>query len=472
MAKDSLTHFVEYTTRDERGRPIKCHDWQKNHFIPRLSFKPKGLRYRFHAPPQYGKSIILSKRFPLWALVNNPLLRIVVVTYNEDFGKRFYDALSSGQIDVQRLFPGFRLTGGFDKGLSTTERLAIGDGTASIVFCTIATGFTGLGCDIVIIDDPYRGLEDAQSEAYSAMVESFFQNKLMPRINEETDIYLMYHAWRQGDIGDYAVDKYGFEPIRFPAIADGGENDPTGRKAGELLSEIRTESHLASLKEADPKMFAAMYQGVPVADGGKLFKPEYFEFINATDLPPLQWWYRGWDTASKAKESNDPTASVRFGIDRDRTIYITDAWWDWMEWGPLCNRFCKQCEIDGASTIQAIEDASSGIQLLQEMTDPITRPEMAGYTIKPVKVRGRDLKLRASPIAARAELRPIKVVRFGKHQELVNLLCKFDGLGLAIDDPVAALATAWEIAFREDGEEQSNELSSRITRQLGLSTSY
>jgi len=354
LAKDSLAHFVDFTTRDERGRPLKCHSWQREHFIPKLSFKPKGLRYRFHAPPQYGKSIILSKRFPLWALVNNPLLRIVVVTYNEDFGKRFYDALSSGQIDVQRLFPGFKLTGGFDKGLSTPERLSIGDGTASIVFCTIATGFTGLGCDVVIIDDPYRGLEDAQSEAYSAMVESFFQNKLMPRINEETDIYLMYHAWRQGDIGDYAVQKYGFEPVRFPAIADGGEHDPTGRQKGELLSDIRSQEHLTSLKEADPKMFAAMYQGVPLADGERLIPPENIELREIRDCPNLARWFRYWDTATSAKESSDDTASSRVAFDAFGSMHVRGFKAYKLNPADLEEEIVRTADIDGVSTYHVL----------------------------------------------------------------------------------------------------------------------
>ncbi len=200
------------------------------------------------------------------------MLRVVIVTYNQDFANAFYDALKSAVVDVQDLYPEFKLTGNLSAGLVTAERKALNDGSTSVVFATIETGFTGKGCDIVIIDDPYRGLEDAMSPSYRRLVESFFDNKLFPRTNEKTDIYLMYHAWAEGDIGDFAVKKYGFLPVRFAAVADGKGNDPTGRSDGDLLSPMRSREFLEELADKEPKMFAAMYQGIPIADGERVFE--------------------------------------------------------------------------------------------------------------------------------------------------------------------------------------------------------
>ncbi len=101
-SKRSLAYFVECTTKDTWGNNIKLHDWQRDHFIPLLSAKPSGNRIRFHAPPQYGKSIIMSKRFPLWLLINDPMLRVVIVTYNQDFANAFYDALKYSVVSAIR----------------------------------------------------------------------------------------------------------------------------------------------------------------------------------------------------------------------------------------------------------------------------------------------------------------------------------------------------------------------------------
>ena len=318
----SLAYLVEQTTRDTKGRPIILHSWQKDHFIPILGSKPKGRRVRFHAPPQYGKSIIMSKRFPLWLLINDPMLRVVIVTYNEDFAMAFYDALKSAVHEVSQLVPGFELTGNLSAGLVTPQRKALNDGTTSIVFATIGTGFTGKGCDVVVIDDPYRGLEDAMSPAYRKTVESFFDNKLFPRINEETDIYLMYHAWAQGDIGDYAVAKYGFEEITFPAIADGNPNDPTGREVGELLSPMRDKTHLSALEAADPKMFAAMFQGQPIADGDKPILMSGIHLMPVHLCPNLSGWWRGCDTASTSKTGSDHSGTLRAAFDVEGNLHI------------------------------------------------------------------------------------------------------------------------------------------------------
>jgi phage terminase large subunit-like protein len=302
-------------------------------------------------------------------------------------------------------------------------------------------------------------------------VESFFVNKLMSRVNAETNIYLMYHAWAVGDIGDYAVEKYGFRPVRFPEIADANEDgdDPTGRKPGELLSPRMSEELSLSHQLNDPKMFASMYQGKPTSDSEGLFQASMFEFVEHWEVPPLQTLYRGWDTAAKAKQSNDPTACLKFGVDSQGTIWIIDAFWEWLNWGNLCATFCSTVQGDGYTTIQAVEDASSGVQLFEEMINPATRPEMASYNIHSVSHGNKDKRFRATPIATRASVRPIMVVKFGKHKELVKHFTDFDGRGLSFDHTIDAFSTAWTVAFKEEGERQETHASRSFKARAGIS---
>lgn len=386
----SLAYLVEQTTRDTKGRPIILHSWQKDHFIPILGNKPKGRRVRFHAPPQYGKSIIMSKRFPLWLLINDPMLRVVIVTYNEDFDMAFYDALKSAVHEVAGLVPGFELTGNLSAGLVTPQRKALNDGTTSIVFATIGTGFTGKGCDVVVIDDPYRGLEDAMSPAYRKTVESFFDNKLFPRINEETDIYLMYHAWAQGDIGDYAVAKYGFEEVTFPAIADGNKNDPTGREVGELLSPMRDRAHLSALEAADPKMFAAMFQGNPIADGERPINTDGIKVLPVNLCPSLDGWYRGWDTAYTSKTGSDHTATLRVAFDADGNIHIRGFRKQRVPFAEITDWAASIATADPAKTYQVVEMHNAGYAV----ADYLKRQDGIAPWVINQRVAGPEGKLR------------------------------------------------------------------------------
>ena len=465
--KRSLAYFVEATTRDTWGNPIQLHDWQRNHFIPILGHEPKGRRVRFHAPPQYGKSIIMSKRFPLWLMVNNPLLRVVIVTYNEDFAAGFYDALRSAVHEVSQVVPGFELTGNISAGLVTKERAAINDGTRSIVFATIGTGFTGKGCDVVIIDDPYRGLEDAMSPAYRKTVESFFDNKLFPRINEQTDIYLMYHAWAQGDIGDYAVTKYGFTPYRFAAIADGGENDPTGREVGELLSPMRTVEHLESLEAADPKMYAAMYQGLPIADGDRPIRTDGIKVLPINSCPSFVNWYRGWDTAYTSKTGSDHTATIKAVFDEYGNIHLRGFRKERVPLNQITDWALEIAKADPPKTHQAVEMHNAGYAVADHLR---RQPGISPWVVNQ-KVTGAEGKLRVRLIdfINLAYAGRVYVYQEGDYQKFLDECETFTGLieGES-DDLLAALAVILLAVKGAKSKHEETNIINRHAFKLGL----
>jgi hypothetical protein len=104
------------------------------------------------------------------------------------------------------------------------------------------------------------------------------------------------------------------------------------------------------------------------------------------------------------------------------------------------------------------------------MINPGTRPEMASYNINSVSHGNKDKRFRATPIATRAANRPIKVVRFGKHKELVKHFTDFDGLGLSFDHTVDALSTAWFFAFKEEGDRKETHASKQFKARAGISS--
>jgi phage terminase large subunit-like protein len=468
LARRDLAYFIEQTTRSNDGKALRLHDWQRHNFVPMLGSRPAGRRIRFHAAPQYGKSIILSKRFPLWLLLNDPLTRVVIITYNEDFCQRFYDAIKAALVDVRRLFPKFDLTGGMTKGLSTAARTGLRDGTASIVFATISTGFTGLGCDVVVIDDPYRGLEDAQSLNYRALVESFFENKLMPRINEATDIYLMYHAWARGDIGDYAVSKYGFTPVRFAAIADGLGDDPTGRSVGDLLSPMRSREFLESIRTTDPKMFAAMYQGIPELEGDKVFEPWMFDsrLMDPDRCPRLVQWYRGWDTATKAKQQHDQSATCKMAYDQDGNLWIRGFN---IKRVPLSGLTDWAIDVirreDDGLTTQVVEEHNSGPALFGYLQ---ALPEFRGLARSQSVLRQGDKRSRSTALAQLARGKKVFLIREGDWEAFYSQLISFTGAEGRPDDFVdsATIVTTFLKLARSSVAERDMVVSPFVRRVL------
>src|SRR5207253_11184705 len=69
--------------------------------------RSRAKRILIHAPPQYGKSIIVSKRFPAWALGKDPKLRIVLAGYNVGHASGFCEVvrdIMAGEL-YQEIFP-------------------------------------------------------------------------------------------------------------------------------------------------------------------------------------------------------------------------------------------------------------------------------------------------------------------------------------------------------------------------------
>src|SRR5580765_7408247 len=149
----NLAAFVEQTTQ------ITLEPWQ--HMIcDRLARLPDetGQRILIHGPPQAGKSIIISQRFPAWMLGRKPLGRIRLACYNLTHAERF----SKVNLAVMR---GAEYRASFpdpDAQIpercpadewSTTARAALNDANPSFKALGLDGGFTGLGVDTMIIDD-------------------------------------------------------------------------------------------------------------------------------------------------------------------------------------------------------------------------------------------------------------------------------------------------------------------------------
>src|SRR5690606_33958079 len=53
------------------------------------AFNTRSARLIITLPPQEGKSERATRRFPLWALTQNPRLRIAIASYSHDIARRF-----------------------------------------------------------------------------------------------------------------------------------------------------------------------------------------------------------------------------------------------------------------------------------------------------------------------------------------------------------------------------------------------
>ena len=489
----TLAEFIEQTT------DFKLHDWQRKHVVPLLESlvsppvpedpthktqdisppvpedpthktqdipenlksricNPKsGKRLLIHGPPQFGKSILVSKRFPAWALGMNPYLRIALVGYNVDHACEFSEVNRTIMSNpaYPHLFrnPLCRLPARTKAHkFSTVGRARLRDGQHSITAMGLITGFTGKGADILIIDDPYSSPDAARSKATNEKVWSFWKEQAKVRITDETHVVVMFHRYHEDDFAGRLMAEGGWEYIRFPAIADENEDnsDPTGRAPGEILSPIRSTQMLQEIQDTDPMTWLGQFQGRPRAPEGAFIKREWLQEISPKDLPPLSLWVRFWDMATKADQSGDFYSGALVGVGPDQTVYVRDVTRFKAEWPDakdiieeVTKRDCDIVDEARAGYEVGVENVAWMRPMVQEL---FTVPIFHSVRLTPVKPSG-DKKERASGWVARAKNGMLKLVKDHWNQDFIAECLAFDGHGTTHDDQIDSVSGAYHLLW-------------------------
>ena len=295
-----LSQFVSATTN------YTLDDWQED-LCRRLQSlaTTTGRRLLIAAPPQFGKSVIVSQRFPAWYLAQHPTARIKLACYNITHATKFSLIVRNlvESPEYAAMFPERELrlpkvtTG---ENWSNLARLRLRDAQPSFGALGLATGFVGNSADLLIIDDPYASPDQAYSETINAKVHSFWSDTAKPRLNEKTNVVVMFHRYQEYDLAGWLMEQEPdeWELIRYSAIADGDfkhpvtervYSDPLGRAEGEKLSHRYSDEWLARQAQ-NSFVWLSQFQGRPSAKGGLFFKAEWFEIVGA--VPARSHWVR------------------------------------------------------------------------------------------------------------------------------------------------------------------------------------
>lgn len=318
-----FSEFVESTV------PWKLDAWQKL-LCARLGrlLKEEGKRILIHAPPQIGKSILVSQRFPAWALSHRPDLRVRLACYNITHSTRFSKINLAIMRDeaFRSLFPNRKcriVEPARQDAWTTQSRAELRDGQPSFLALGLQTGFVGQGADLLIIDDPYSSPQDALSAATRENVWQFWEAGAKVRLTSEANVVVMFHRYHTDDIAGRLWQEGGWEMMRFAALADDNPDwpDPLGRKAGERLSDRMTDKFLAE-QQKTPSIWLGQFQGIPLPPGGGILKRAYFKRVSVENLPGIQQAVMGVDLAVSAKTSADYTVALPMGLDAEGGYYL------------------------------------------------------------------------------------------------------------------------------------------------------
>lgn len=267
-------------------------------------------------PPRAGKSESVTIRLPVRFLEQFPEKRVIVAAYNRDLAKTF-----TGQSLAlyRRRHP------------EMVEREAEDEWSnkagGSVRAVGVGSGVTGHGGDLIIIDDPVKGYEEATSPAYQDRLWQWWINDMRTRRNdmERTPVIIIQTRWTELDLTGRILDGSdgkNWLVLNFPAIAE--DEDILGRKRGESIWQDRMPiAELEALREDMGLRFEALYQGQPTPVEGALFKSEWFRYGDVPGV--LVAKVRFWDLAESAvnKKNQDPdwTAGAAMSLYLDGEVY-------------------------------------------------------------------------------------------------------------------------------------------------------
>jgi hypothetical protein len=229
-------------------------------------------------PPQHSKSSLVTLAYSVWLIINNPKLRILIVNAEKELSIEFGIAIRQLIHEMGSIFG---LTISRVKSSATNLRFELfGELQSGNIRLTGASGsITGHPTDIVIVDDPYKGLIDELTPTALNKKWLWYSTLIEQRVRPVTKLIVLHTRWHSEDIqGKILSDEYQrqkYEVVEFPAIAT--EKDILGREPGDILWPEYYDFDFYQDKQITmgERQFQAIYQQQPLD-----LTSEYFHLTN------------------------------------------------------------------------------------------------------------------------------------------------------------------------------------------------
>lgn len=346
-------------------------------------------------PPRHGKTELVSIRFPAWFLGRNPDARVIGASYGselaEDFGRKARAVISDPLFGA--VWPGVKVA----RDSSAALRWDIEGRRGGYVGAGVGGPLTGRGANLLLIDDPIKNRQEAESETIRQGVWDWYTSTAYTRLEGRGAVAVIATRWHEDDlIGRLlAAEKDGgdrWRVVNLPALDAQGRALWPEKFSAELLAQIRIN--------VGPRDFEALYQQRPQPLEGGLFKRDWWRTYDA--MPPMWRVEHVVDSSFKEGVENDPSVIATWGR-AERGYYLLDlrlGRWAFPDllghihahaarWRPL---------FPGAPVV--IEDKASGQSAIQMLRLPL--PQAGGAMLPALPVIAFKIKQSASKVS-RAE---------------------------------------------------------------------
>jgi predicted phage terminase large subunit-like protein len=447
LARRSLSQFGQYSLSWWNPLPVHelvCSYLEQVETFIRTEGKSGIGRLMVMMPPRHGKTWTASRLFPAWFLGRNPNCEVILTSYGADLAQDNSRA-------VRSIVTGNKYAAVFGEKSVVDEPVTLSEDSRSkanwdlaapnrggVVAAGVGGGITGKGAHLLVIDDPFKNREEAESESRRSLVMDWYRSSAYTRLEKGGAIVIMHTRWHREDLIGQLLREQILDPMAdqwkvvcLPALAhepgeyaSGAEDqrqamsfgvyldtaDPLDRPAGqalcaEMFSDLQLQKTRAVIGEYD---FAALYQQQPRPMEGGFFDERDFTVVERGEVPEGLKWYRYVDLSLGEKSTSDWNASIATAFDeKTGEIYYRDL----LHVHEL-NDFSNQLEAlmltpEERETTFGFEDVAFQSLVLQEF---MRRPQLVRIDMRDIRPQG-DKVTRARAVQSRAKQGKIKLIR-------------------------------------------------------------
>ena len=385
-------------------------------------------------PPGSAKSTYASLLFPPWFLAHHPGANVIATSHTSSLARRFGRGVRTLIAEHAS-----RLGYGLEVGNQAAHRFSTT--TGATYFATGVRGpITGHRADLVLIDDPVKSQQEADSALARDQLWDWFRSDLSTRLKPGGRMVLIMTRWHPDDLGGRLLEGTDhWRVIRLPALAEAGDllHRPEGRA---LWPAWEDEAALVRKREiVGERAFATLFQQQPRRQGGRMFQAARIYVHDDPSLLIGSRAVRAWDLASSTTGNPDWTVGLRLCRTPEQTYVVQDV--VRLQGGPLEveQAILTAAENDGRHvTIGLPQDPG---QAGRAQVTYLTR-RLAGYVVESSTESGAK-HVRAMPVASQANAGNLALLAAPWNRILLEELADFPGG--AKDDQVDALSRAFSM---------------------------
>ncbi len=330
-AKEDYATYVQYTHQFDKEfvmAPFQkyicnCIDKLLNNELLNDKGKPY-IGICLSQPSQTGKSRCVTETLPSYFLGKKPYKNVIEVSYSDTFANRF------GRRNLEKINQYGKQLFGIEvsKVKSAAEEFEIEGTRGGMLSAGLSGQITGNPADLLITDDPYKTMAEADSPSHKALIMDIWTSAIKMRVSATCKFIVVHTRWNEDDLIGYLLEN---EPDRWFEInlpMEAEEDEPhTGRKIGDpLLPEAgKDKAWVEEQKESflkDPlggglRVWNALMQGRPSSKEGNLIKREYWQRYKLTlkmqKGEGFDEMLQSWDCSFKDTSNSDRVAGGAFG---------------------------------------------------------------------------------------------------------------------------------------------------------------